>query len=439
MIGFQCAYLATRFPSIYWNCACLRIDAGIDEEDGSDYGKIAKAIGNMQNHGIKVAPININKSGYMFEPDEENNTILYGLKALNGVGGEIISTIIENRPYSSLQDFLDRTGVNKTCTIALIKAGAFDEFGDREKIMRHYLSQVCGAKSKLTMQNFKALLDAGLLPAELDFQKRLFVFNKALRSCCKEGDSFRIMDNFYDFYQKFFDIDELDVLDSGSLGITQKKWQKTYTKAMEPAKKYISDNQDALLGKLNGSLVQEMWNKYACGDISSWEMESMGYYCHRHELANVRQEWYNIVSYRDLPEKPEAERVFKRNGREIPIYKTCRIMGSVIGKNNTKATIDILTRESGVVTVKFDLDFFAKYNRRISESVGDTSKIMELGWFQKGTLVVVNGFRRGDTFKAKSYKRTPSKQLYKITDVRQDGTMSMTHLRYGETEEEYED
>ena len=386
-----------------------------------------------------MSSVDINKSSYLFEPDEENNAILYGLKALNGVNGDTIKKIVDNRPYSSFDDFQEKVHADRTVTLSLIKAGAFDSFGGREEIMRHYLSQVCGAKSKLTMQNFKALLDAGLLPAELDFQKRLFVFNKALRSCCKEGDSFRVMDNFYDFYQEFFDIDELDVLDSGSLGITQKKWQKMYTKAMEPAKKYISDNQDALLVKLNGSLVQEMWDKYACGNISSWEMESMGYYCHKHELANVRQEWYNIVSYRDLPEKPEVEYVFKRNGREIPIYKTCRIMGSVIGKNNTKATIDILTRESGVVTVKFDLDFFAKYNRRISESVGDSSKIMELGWFQKGTLVVVNGFRRGDTFKVKSYGRTPSKQLYKITDVRQDGTMSMTHLRYGETEEEYED
>lgn len=375
--------------------------------------------------------MDINKSSYLFEPDEENNAILYGLKALNGVNGDTINKIVDNRPYSSFDDFQEKVHADRTVTLSLIKAGAFDEFGDREKIMRHYLSQVCGAKSKLTMQNFKALLDVGLLPAELDFQKRLFVFNKALRSCCKEGDSFRVMDNFYDFYQKFFDIDELDVLDSGSLGIIQKKWQKMYTKAMEPAKKYISDNQDALLGKLNGSLVQEMWNKYACGDISSWEMESMGYYCHRHELANVRQEWYNIVSYRDLPEKPEAERVFKRNGREIPIYKTCRIMGSVIGKNNTKATIDILTRDSGVVTVKFDLDFFAKYNRRISESVGDTSKIMELGWFQKGTLVVVNGYKRSDQFISKKYKNTPSERLYKITQINSDGTIVMTAKRYG--------
>ena len=92
-IGLQTVYLATYFPSIYWNCACLRIDAGIEENAGTNYGKIAKAIGNMQNHGIKVMPIDINKSGYAFEPDEENNAILYGFKALNGVNGDSISEI----------------------------------------------------------------------------------------------------------------------------------------------------------------------------------------------------------------------------------------------------------------------------------------------------------------------------------------------------------
>ena len=52
-----------------------------------------------------------------------------------------------------------------------------------------------------------------------------------------------------------------------------------------------------------------------------------------------------------------VEYTFRRNGRDIPIYKTQRIMGTVIGKNNTKATVNLLTVDSGVVTVKFNLDY----------------------------------------------------------------------------------
>ena len=433
-IGLQTVYLATYFPIVYWNTACLRVDAGIEEDDSTDYDKIAKAIGNMTARGINVVPIDINKSDYLFTPDESNNAILYGLKSLNGVGGEVIETIIQNRPYSSLQDFIDKTGCNRTVTLSLIKSGAFDQFGERRKILEDYIRQISEPKTRLTMQNFKTLMDSNLLPEELDFQKRLFVFNKSLRANKKVDKVYVINYNYYDFYEQFFDIDELEPI-YDTLGIDQKKWQKMYTKAMEPAKKYIQEHQQELLDKLNDALFQEQWNKYAAGNESSWEMESMGYYYHEHELANVHQDWYNIREYDSLPDDPEVEYTFKRNGREIPIFKTCRIMGTVIGKNNTKATVNLLTVGSGVVTVKFDLDFFAKYNRRISEKVGSVNKVVEAGFFNRGVKLIVNGYKRGSLFRAKAYKKTPSKQLYKITEVRPDGTICMTHLRYGEVEE----
>lgn len=388
----------------------------------------------MVAHGIDVRPIDINRSEYMFEPDEANNAILYGLKALNGVGGEIIETIIENRPYASLQDFLDKTNVNKTVTLSLIRSGAFDKFGDRVNVMKEYLRRVSEPKKKLTMQNFKGLMDFNLLPQDLDFQKRLFVFNKALRANCKKGAYFIVENNYYDFYSEFFDVDELEPIES-AVGISQKKWQKMYTKAMEPAKKYIADNQDSLLEAYNSVLFQEQWDKYAQGNISAWEMDSMGYYYHEHELAHVRQEWYDVKSYNSLPEEPPVAYTFKRNGREIPVFDTCRIMGTVIGKNNTKATVNLLTRDSGVVTVKFMLDDFAFYNRRITENIDGVNKQVEAGWYSKGTLLVVNGYRRGDIFRAKKYRKSESEMLYRITNVdNKRGTMIMTHLRYGQEE-----
>lgn len=388
----------------------------------------------MIARGVSVRPVDINRSSYMFEPDEETNSILYGMKSLNGVGGEVIESIIQKRPYTSLQDFLDKTNSNKTVTLSLIKAGAFDQFGERKEILEQYLRQASNPKQRLTMQNFKTLMDNNLLPHELEFQQRLFVFNKALRANKKVDNVYIINYNYYDFYEEFFDIDKLEPV-YDTLGIDQKKWQKMYTKAMEPAKKYIQKYQQELLNQLNDSLFQEQRSKYAAGNESTWEMDSMGYYYHEHELANVRKEWYDIYEYKNLPDEPEVEYTFRRNGRDIPIYKTCRIMGTVIGKNNTKATVNLLTVNSGVVTVKFDLDYFAKYNRRISENVGGTNKVMEQGWFQRGSLIVVNGFKRGGMFVSKKYKKTPSERIYKITEIHQDGTICMTHARYGEKED----
>lgn len=80
-VGLQTVYLATYFDPVYWNTACLRVDAGLEEDASSNYGKIAKAVGNISHRGIPFSLVDINKSGYMFEPDIESGSILYGMKA----------------------------------------------------------------------------------------------------------------------------------------------------------------------------------------------------------------------------------------------------------------------------------------------------------------------------------------------------------------------
>lgn len=430
LIACQCAYLATYYPRVYWNTACLRVDAGIEEDDSTRYDKIAKAVGNMTAHGISVRPISINHSGYMFEPDEENNAILYGMKSITGVGGEIINDIINNRPYKSFDDFLEKTNSNKTVTLALIKGGAFDEFEDRVALMERYLRQVSEPKKRLTLQNFAGLVERDLLPPELEDCRRLFVFNKALRANKKVGTYYVINYNYYDFYEEFFDVDLLEPLE-GTTVIPQKTWQKLYTKGMEPAKRYIQEHQDELLRAFNDQLFQEQWDKYANGTISTWEMEALGYYYHDHELAAVNMRPLNVVSYNSLTEQPDVEYTFRRNGRDIPVFKTVRIAGTVIGKNNTKAQVNLLTRDSGVVTLKFNLDQYAAYNRRISDVVDGETKVVEQGLFAKGTILVVTGYRRGDMFRIKARKKPPSSAVYRVTNI-VGSTITMTDKRYGE-------
>lgn len=429
-VGLQTVYLATYFPSVYWNTACLRVDSGLDEDASSNYNKIAKAVGTVMNRGINVSLIDINKSQYMFEPDEESDTILYGMKALNGCGGDVIQEIVEHRPYSSWQDFVEKIKPNKTVMISLIKAGAFDQFDERKNIMREYVWSVCEPKKRLTLQNFNALIEANLIPQEINFQKRVFVFNKALKANCKFEDYYSLKsDNYYKFYTKFFDVDLLEPL-GNKVGIKQKTWKKLYDEAMKPAKEYLKNHQDELLDKLNNSIFDTIWNKYAQGNYSSWEMDSLGMYYHKHELSGVDNKIYEIESFKNLPTSPEVETTFKRKGAEIPIYKLYRIAGTVIAKDDMHSSISVLTVDSGVVTVKMNRDYYAMYNRRISEVQKDgTKKVIEQGWFSKGTLVVLQGIRRGDSFFLKNYKRSVYHQLYKITEIHSNGTVEMTNNR----------
>lgn len=435
-IGLQTIYLATYFPSIYWNTACLRVDSGLDEDAASNYGKIAKAVGNIMSRGINLSLVDINKSQYMFEPDEESDRIIYGLKALNGVGGDVIQNIIENRPYNNLEDFIEKTSVTRTAIISLIKAGAFDSFGERKDIMKEYLWKICEPKKRLTMQNFNGLMEKDLIPEELNFQKRLFRFNKIWKKNCKIDDVLILAaDNYYNFYEEFFDMDLLEPYGE-KLGIKEPVWKKIYTKNMEPAKKYIKDHQEELLKKLNNSLFDEIWYKYADGSYSKWEMDSLGMYYHSHELNKVTKEYYDIVDYESLPESPLVEYTFSRNGINIPIFKTNRIIGTVIDKDDMHSSVAILTPRGTVVTVKMNRDYFAKYNRRLQDiNENGDKKVVEQGWFKRGTLVMLNGIRRGDLFMTKTYakdKKAGKHQLYKITEVREDGTIDFTNKRYGE-------
>ena len=69
------------------------------------------------------------------------------------------------------------------------------------------------------------------------------------------------------------------------------------------------------------------------------------------------------------------------------------------------------------------------FNRQISEVQADGSKkVLEKGWFSRGVKIMITGYRRDDTFVAKTYKSTPTHQLYKITDIK-DGNITLEHER----------
>lgn len=458
-IGFQTMFIATRWNPIYWNTACLVVNSGSLEEESdfeeddegntvkktekaTDYAKIAKALGDILDKGIKVSLVDINKSNYSFEPDIESNEILFGMKALSNVGGPVIEQIIASRPYYGIADFMNRCPLNKTAMVSLIKAGAFDkleiEWGKesniepRKLIMAYYLSKNCDAKKKLTLQNFNGLLQHNLIPESLDKQKRTFLFNKYLKAEKKVG-KYYIFDNACEsFYNEFFDNDNLDII-NGVTCILQTKWDKIYQGVMDAARDWLKDNQQEVLDNFNKLLFKEAWDKYAQGTISAWEMESLCFYYHEHELENINNKKYGLVNFSSIPSE-EIDYMFKRNGKDIPIYKIYRIAGTVISKNDTRSSISLLTTD-GVVNVKFSKEYFAMAARQISEKQEDgTKKITEKGWFVRGTKLLVQGYKRDDTFVGKTYAKTIGHQLYKITDINEDGTLELVHERKGQEE-----
>lgn len=455
-IGFQTMYIATRWNPIYWNTACLIVNSGSLEEESdfeededtgevvkkkertTDYGKIAKAIGDIISRGIQVSLVDINKSSYSFEPDPDSNEILFGMKALSNVGGPVIEQIIAHRPYTGIADFMARCPLNKSAMFSLIKAGAFDkletewakelQIEPRMLVMTYYISKVCEAKKRLTLQNFNGLIEHNLIPEELNLQKRTFNFTKYLKTNKKVG-KYYVFDNICEeFYNKHFDQDQLEII-NGLTCIQQIKWDKIYQNVMDAARDWLKAHHDEMLQKYNDLLFKECWDKYATGNISSYEMEALCFYYHDHELKDVKKNKYGIVDFNMLSEEPQVDYFFKRNGRDVPIFKINKIIGTVIGKNDTKSSITLLTT-TGVVNVKFTKEYFAMYNRQISEKQADgTKKVIEKGWFTRGVKLLIAGFRRDDTFVAKTYKNNGFHQLYKIINITPNGEIELIHDR----------
>jgi DNA polymerase-3 subunit alpha len=445
LMGLQEMNLAYKFPIIFWNTACLITDSGALEDNGNtNYGKVAKALGTILSRGIEVSLVNINESNYIFEPDVKNNRIMFGMQAVNGLNSSAIEQIIENRPYVSFTDFMNRCSLNKTAMVSLIKSGAFDglekewseELGvnPRIVIMSYYLLKISGQKTKITMQNFSGLIKKELIPDKLNFHKKLFEFNKYIKAY-KKKENYYVLDesSCLKFYKTFFDEDNLSII-GGTPCVYQKLWDKLYKKKMATAKQWIEEYQDEILKEFNYLLFKEQWDKYASGNISSWEMDSLCFYYHDHELKNINKEKYGVENFFNLSEDAEVDYWFKRGNNQIPIYKLRKIAGTVIEKDDNHSSISLLTVE-GVVTVKFSKDNYALYAKQIAEENNEGVKeVKEKSWFSRGTKLLLTGYRRDNTFVIKTYKNTPTHQVYLISDVKSNGDLELSHLRYGQSE-----
>lgn len=461
-IGYQTAYLATKWNPIYWDTACLIVNSGSLEEDedlveededgeekkkakGTNYAKLAKAIGEIVSQGIDVSLVNINESDYGFRPDVENNRILYGLKAISNVSPDVIEDIKAHRPYIGIKDFMARCKIKKTAMVNLIKAGAFDEvepdLGSRKEIMVYYISKICEPKKRLTLQNFNGLIEHNLIPKELELQIRIYNFTKYLKASKKVGQYFQFDDICMSFLEKFLPdvVDGVETI-NGVFCMKQDAWDKVYQAQMDNVRAWLSENQQQVLRKYNQMLFMESWEKYATGTESAWEMESLCFYHGDHELIDVNNIKYNLADFNNL-KSGEVDYYITRKGFQLPIYKLYRIAGTVIAKNDNRHIVSLLTT-TGVVPVKFTKDYYAMFKRQISQIQPDgKKKVVEKSWFKRGTKLLVTGFRRDDQFVGKTYSQTAGHQLYKITDVVED-SIKLQHERMtsdGSFEEDYEE
>ena len=327
--------------------------------------------------------------------------------------------------------------------ISLIKGGAFDKMMDRKLCMAWYLWETCDKKKRITLQNMGGLMKYNLLPDTEDIQlaKRIYEFNRYLKAMCKgktTADSYFLDERALDFIFEIHEEGLLYVL-GNTYELKVKDWDKqVYQKHMDIIRNYITNNKDKLLEDLNSCIFKEDWDKYATGNLSSWEMEVLCFYYHEHELAHINAHKYGFVDFFSLPEEPVVERTFNaRGGQEVKIFQLNKICGTCIAKDKVRSTVTLLTT-TGVVTVKFRKEYFSLFDKQISIRGEDGVKhVVEKSWFNRGNMIVVQGMRSGDDFIAKKYASTGGHQLYRIEGIEPDGDLILQDHRYqGESEDE---
>lgn len=447
IIGLQEIKLNLDYPPLYWQTSCLTVNSGGQEntsEDDkkksktTDYGKIAQAIGNVRKNGVKIALPDINNAQFGFTPDKENNQIIFGLKGMNGIGDDVVDLIIENRPYSSVNDFISRMCDTKLIQtnkmLQLIKGGCFDSFGDRKMIMGEYLKHTFEFKKKLTTANIPMIEQLGLIPKEHSLRLRFYNFKKHIskkvyKTISKPKDRLLKLDEVSkQFYETYFTDKAVDGVVNGKLVISENVFKKEFDKKIEPLKEWLSLPET--LEMVNQELFEESYYELMNEPLGKWEMDSLSYYYNEHELSHVNMNKYGIINFDEVPVNPIIEDVYTVKGVDRYIYQLDRICGTVLDKDKNKNLITLLT-PTGVVTVKFYGGAYNFYDRQLSQINSDGSKtITDRSWFKRGNKLMITGFRRGERFFPRKYKNSIYQHtVQKINHIDEEGNLSLTSER----------
>ena len=414
-----------------------------------NHGKIARAVADIQQNGVTVAFPSVNSAQLDFYPDIATNSIIYSLKAVTSVNTDLANRIIAARPFASLVDFLTRINPTNVQAINMIKAGCFDSLYSpqtyRKAIMEEYVNwaaaQKVSRKEKLTMANLDKIIDFGLLPPNLEISRRVWKYSKFMKEHAYDKVNRRyIVDksNTIKFFQDFYEDDltigkDYDTIPDG-YSVKSAPFNKLTDKFLDELKGWLSSSEACDLF-YKAELKQkhdEIWEKYCTGSVSRWEMQSLHYYYHEHELAHVNLAKYGIVDFETLPETltPTGTKV-NRNGEEVPTYDLVRICGTVINSDNNKHIVTILTNFGKVVDVKFYSGSYIYYNKVISyQDEKGVKHRVEGSWFDRGSLILLSGVRRELSFLPKTdWSKGYRHSVELITGVLDDGTLLLKEER----------
>lgn len=101
-----------------------------------DHSKIKEYKIDAHKHGVELQPLHVNKSKRTYEICD--NQVYIGFNNLKGVGHDIAQRVVDNQPYNSFLDFLNKFGTEKKVLDSLISLGVFEEKYDNKILYKFY-------------------------------------------------------------------------------------------------------------------------------------------------------------------------------------------------------------------------------------------------------------------------------------------------------------
>lgn len=160
MISYQTAYLKAHYPSAFM--------AALMTSDYDDIDRLAIEITECKHMKISVLQPDVNESFVEFAvvPDGDNRSaaIRFGMAAIKNVGTNAVEEILRARQggkFVSLEDFFERVNtrtVNHKALESLMKAGAFDRFGERSYLL-HNLDVMLAYGQRLQKERASGQID----------------------------------------------------------------------------------------------------------------------------------------------------------------------------------------------------------------------------------------------------------------------------------------
>ena len=127
MITYQTAYLKTYYPIEFYLALLNNTD---DEEKRTKIYNEMKTI----DKNIKNPDINISKEVMV----NRDNDVYLSFSLIKGIGEKAIKSIIDEQPYLSFDDFMNRKDsrkVNRRVVEALVESGCFDSFNSNRALL----------------------------------------------------------------------------------------------------------------------------------------------------------------------------------------------------------------------------------------------------------------------------------------------------------------